>query len=972
MKVLIDVQGAQSSSALRGIGRYASALTEGIIRQSAGDDIHVLLNEAFPETAIALRARFGELLGADHVHSFSPVLGNSIPYGHDSRAWRATANEALRDAAISRIAPDVVLVTSLFEGRTDDAVVSAAGRGRWATAVVLYDLIPYVFPDTYLVDPGLTTWYRRRVEQLREADLLLAISEHSRSDAIEHLGALSDQVVNISGAVDPALFGAHDEPAQVDDVRRRFQLDKPYLMYTGGSDYRKNLDRLIKSYAHLPSEVRADHQLVIVCAMTSEVRQIFVKLVQACGLGDSEVVLTGFVSEQDLVTLYRECKAFVFPSWYEGFGLPVLEAMVAGRAVIGSATSSIPEVIGRDDALFDPNDVASISAAIHRVLTDDEFRTDLEQWAALRAPEFSWDNTADVALAAMRALPPRPQARTKSSSQHDALPPLAYLSPLPPSASGIADYSAELLPELAKFYDITLVVADGHPAAADLGFPVASVQWFRANHRQFDRVLYQFGNSDFHDHMFGLLDEIPGVVVLHDFFLSGIIAHLDRSGTSPGEWTRSLYRSHGYHAVHDLAQAKGGDQMVFAYPANLRVLQAADGVIVHSRHSQQLAQQWYGVEAAADWHVIPLLREPMATSIEARAAARQSLGIGPDEFVVSTFGHAAPTKLVDRVVAGFAASTLATRPHARLVVAGEPVPGPFGEGVVAAVELLGGDRGKVTGRLSAQDYRNHLLACDVAVQLRTNSRGETSAAVLDCMNAGVAVIVNAHGSAADLPSGCVSMLPDEFTDQELAAAIEALADDAGRRAVVAEAGQALVHGVHSPAVCAAQYANVIERVASELHHRSGVRAHLSASVQGARTRSDVEDLAVALARSLPPRPRAAQWLVDVGGDSAGRSRADLVAGATAALRALLLNPPEGVRVEPVYATPKHGLRYARMFTARLLGINLWGIADDPVEFAAGDVFGRLDGAGQADSANDEVLITLRAAGVEIRDSLVPE
>ena len=112
--------------------------------------------------------------------------------------------------------------------------------------------------------------------------------------------------------------------------------------------------------------------------------------------------------------------------------------------------------------------------------------------------------------------------------------------------------------------------------------------------------------------------------------------------------------------------------------------------------------------------------------------------------------------------------------------------------------------------------------------------------------------------------------------------------------------------------------------------------------------------------------------MDIGGDSAGRSRANLAAGSTAVLRELLLNPPAGVRVEPVYATPKHGLRYARSFTARLLGISLWGVADDPVEFAAGDVFGWLDGVGRVGSAGDEWMTTLRAAGVEIRDSLVPE
>jgi glycosyltransferase involved in cell wall biosynthesis len=113
-----------------------------------------------------------------------------------------------------------------------------------------------------------------------------------------------------------------------------------------------------------------------------------------------ELILPGFVSDADLVALYNLAKVFVFPSWHEGFGLPVLEAMACGTAVIAANTSSLPEVVGREDALFDPMDGVSIASSLGRVLTDESFRADLRAYGPRRARMFSWSETAGRALEA--------------------------------------------------------------------------------------------------------------------------------------------------------------------------------------------------------------------------------------------------------------------------------------------------------------------------------------------------------------------------------------------------------------------------------------------------------------------------------------------------------------------------------------------------------------------------------------------
>src|SRR5206468_1796947 len=123
----------------------------------------------------------------------------------------------------------------------------------------------------------------------------------------------------------------------------------------------------------------------------------------AAGLAPSDVVFTGFVREDHLVLLYRLCKLFVFPSLHEGFGLPALEAMSCGAAAIGADNSSIPEVIGRDDALFDAKSIPAMAAAIQRCLADDGFRAQLADWGPRQARNFSWDSSARAALEAIEA-----------------------------------------------------------------------------------------------------------------------------------------------------------------------------------------------------------------------------------------------------------------------------------------------------------------------------------------------------------------------------------------------------------------------------------------------------------------------------------------------------------------------------------------------------------------------------------------
>jgi glycosyltransferase involved in cell wall biosynthesis len=967
MRIVIDFQGAQSAgSRQRGIGRYSMALIKAMVVQRGQHEILLALNELFTDTVEPIRAAFEGLLPQEQIRVWrAPGPVNSLD---PDNVWRRRCAELVREAFLTSLKPDIVLVSSLFEGLEDNAVTSIGMLTNTVpTAVILYDLIPFIHRRPYLDSPIVESWYENKLTHLRRADLLLAISESSRQEAIRCLGFPAEAAINISTAVDPQF-----RPRQIDKytettLRRRYALERPFVMYTGGIDHRKNIEGLIRSYARLPRSLREAHQLAVVCLVDPPSRAALETLARKQGLAADDLVLTGFVPEQDLLALYNLCKLFVFPSWHEGFGLPALEAMSCGRAVIGAKTSSLPEVIGREDALFDPRNDASMADKLQHVLVDDKFRAELEQHGLEQATRFSWEMSARRAIDALAQFHARRSARALVTCVMPRRSKLAYLSPLPPERSGISDYSAELLPELSRHYEIDVVVAQDVVSDpwARANCQIRSVEWFRANAAQFDRVLYHFGNSAFHQHMFGLLEEIPGVIVLHDFFLSHIVAHMDATGSLPGVWAAELYRGHGYPAIVQRFHANDPGVVVWRYPCNRSVLDGARGVIVHSENSRRLAEQWYGRDVAQSWTVIPLLRMPALDTD--RVVARRALGLEEDDFLICCFGMIGPQKLNHRVLNAWLSSALVSDKKCVLVFVGEISRDEYGAELLATISRSGlGKRIRVTGWTNIPTFRRYLAAADLAVQLRTLSLGETSAAVLDCMNYGVPTIVNANGSMADLSNDAVHKLPDEFRDVELTAALESLRSDGAKRKELGAKAREILLSRHAPRVCADQYAEAIEATYRRTPHQITTLARSLAQVEP--TPTDLMAwtyLAVDISRAVPSRLSQRQLLVDISVLVQTDARTGVQRVVRSILKQLISHPPDGFRVEPIYATGKRGYQYARSFTLRFLDCPESALVDAPIEFRSGDVFLGLDLAHHVVPSHRLTYEAMRRGGVTV-------
>jgi glycosyltransferase involved in cell wall biosynthesis len=408
MKIQIDMQGVQTASRHRGIGRYTREATLAFLTLAEGrHEVGLLFNAALDGVDDML----DPLAAADlrpHRRAYGPLRDTSSDKaGNDARR---EAGERLLTHALNVGGADVVWLSSLIEGFASDALMPHT-LPHALTAATLYDLIPLQDPEG-LGQSRARDWYMRRVECLRSCDLLLAISDWVRSDAIERLGLDPSRIVTIGAGVD-AMF----RPADVGTDHRAYLathlgIERPFILYNGGTDSRKNVERLFPAYAALPEALRERTQLVIVGDLDETTRARFEAAIRDARLAPGQVCLTGYVADADLLRLYQGCELFVFPSAREGFGLPPLEAMACGAPVIVNNATSLPEVVGDPAALFDANRVESMAGAMQRVLEDASFAASLREAGLRRAAHFTWANVAARAMTALEhahAMHPHPR-----------------------------------------------------------------------------------------------------------------------------------------------------------------------------------------------------------------------------------------------------------------------------------------------------------------------------------------------------------------------------------------------------------------------------------------------------------------------------------------------------------------------------------------------------------------------------------
>jgi glycosyltransferase involved in cell wall biosynthesis len=590
--------------------------------------------------------------------------------------------------------------------------------GSGPIAAVLYDLIPYVMPDRYQRTAAERKLYGIRQQLVRRAEVLLALSENTRRDAIEILGVPPERVHTIgAGASEFFRTPTEDEDpagvvhAALPDVRRRF------LLAVGGPDPRKNWPALIEAFSLLPNPLRASLQLVLVSNLASQ--ESLRARARECGLRDDELVIAPLVSDEVLRALYQSAGLFVLPSLYEGFGLPVLEAARCGCVALTSNVSSLPEVLDYEPATFAPDDPAAMASVMQRALEDDAFRGELQRVGKRAAQQHTWAAVADQTVTALRGVAKTRQVRPLRRR-------IAIVGRSSPESGIIAGTRPAVLHALAASVDVDCFEAGvdarvlNHSSRRWRAFPIETLgsTFVPAS---YDAVIYMIDEPALGGPVTRRFLRFPGIAYLRaDPSRAADIVWNARAVLLPSDFARQITNS-------IVADGVAATREVLPLPAPT--------VVEHDRPS-----------AGAFRIVVPgaiRSHDQAASIIEAVALLR-------------------PTARARVAFLG------ASDPHTRRTL-------------MRLARNAGGARDVLfTDFVIAHEYETRLATASCAVCLTPGWSGGGSFPVLDALAAGVPVISD-RADAAELPTAGVVPLASGAGPPELAAALRRLLDPADRR-----------------------------------------------------------------------------------------------------------------------------------------------------------------------------------------------
>ena len=343
-----------------GIGTYIRNLLRHLSRIDQANEYVLLCHEPDMGVAATLGPNFRAVL--ERARNYSVVEQVHVPW------------------VLMREKPDVY--------HAPHYVLPVAVRCR--SVVTIHDCIHLMFPQ-YLPNRAAHAYARGAMwSAARRSDRILTVSEASKRDILHFFNVPPEKIAVVYNAIDERFWiEPHEE--EVERVRERFQLHQRFVLYVGGIKPHKNLVRLIEAFAELRKGEFEELKLLIIGDEISKLPALR-RAVHSHKL-HKHVRFLGFLPDETLAALYRLAAVFVFPSLYEGFGLPPLEAMASGTPVVTSNVSSLPEVTGDAAVLVDPHDARSIEHGIRRVLTDPALAAEMRQRGLMRAREFSWERS---------------------------------------------------------------------------------------------------------------------------------------------------------------------------------------------------------------------------------------------------------------------------------------------------------------------------------------------------------------------------------------------------------------------------------------------------------------------------------------------------------------------------------------------------------------------------------------------------
>ena len=725
MNILIDGQTLETMEVNRGIGVYFKNILANMMKQSYVHNWYITIS----------RKELLKVLDPWVLKKIKPIVSDKFIPGTDysrTSIFTRELNGIIEDKKIDVLwIPNPLMINVLFPDDKLDCKMFAT----------IYDLIPVVMPGTGW-SKEIKKEYDRRLSYLKENEMnFFFISEATKKDFEKYVGICKNNCRVTLLAGDSKLFYRKREKSGLGA--------EPYILFTGGLDYRKNIGGAIEALSKMKKlysdEIVAVIKMYIVCKCSDEEKAGFYKKIKKLDL-ENQVVFTGYISDKELSGLYAEADVFFFPSLYEGFGLPIIEAMLGGAYILSADNSSLPEVCGKHGMLCKADDMDDMAHKLYQAIQNAKNETIEEKHKRQEyAMGFSWEKAAMESLSAIEDEDRLPEDADRRK--------IAVVTPWPDQQTGIANYVYNLVPYLSRYFYIDIFI--DNTIENECQFRpnsygnIYGIKELDSRHDDYEQILYQIGNnSSFHTGVYNYLKKYPGIVEIHDFILQPFFYHSYFLKKQYHIFREAMEQGYGEEGLDYFRNLKDGNTQNknFRFPMSHSVSRVAKKTILHNHwSSEQMGDR-------EDVFLVPL---PCYDRFDVDPAAVESIkenflkkfNIQGGEAVIGCFGFINENKRPDKIISAIE-KLIKKNLKLKLVFFGE-------SNVVGMNDIIRQknleDTVHITGYVAYDEYAVGLELCDIVVNLRYPSMGEASGTLCEAFKYGKPVLVSDVSQYTEYP-----------------------------------------------------------------------------------------------------------------------------------------------------------------------------------------------------------------------------
>lgn len=711
MNILVDGQTLETEEINRGIGVYFKNVLGDMIKNTIGNIWYITVSN--PASLKKLDAWVANRVTPIADEYFAP----SFDYNRED-IYTDKLNECIEKYHIDCYwNPNPVMVNVLFPNKKINCAFFA----------MMHDIIPYVMPIKEWSET-VTIEYHRRLQYIKDVNMLCN-SEATKTDYINHIGNPKSVTVALLAANSRIFYKERETLNRTNEIK---------IVFAGGFDYRKNIERAVEAFAQAQKRINGKKAIFyIVCKYAQSEKERFQIKLQQLNIAE-RVVLTGYIPDEELAALYQSADVFFFPSLYEGFGLPLVEAMLGGAYILSADNSSLPEVCKEHALYCNAHNVDDMAAKLVEAV-DNSLKESLEEKQNRQkyALGFTWEKTAEQTYAAMeKAIEQQPEGRKK----------IALVTPWPKQQTGIANYVYRLVPALYKYFDIDIFVDNVLDMESEL-LPNNYgnrylINELEAKHADYDKIIYQIGNSkEYHSAIYRMFKKYNGIAEIHDFIIEPFFYHTYYLEGEQEVYGQALQDGYGEEGRRQFEAVKCGEAYTDSerFPMCHSVSNIAEATIVHNEWS------YHRLKSENRNYFIPLAcieNEPVAQSEQHKAYCKicRKIDYQDGEIIIGCFGWINMNKRPQVVIESIKLLHDLFQYKVKLVF--------WGKNNTEEIRIMIEEQGlqnyiKISGYLDRAEYEEALKLTDIIVNLRYPSMGESSATLCEAFKAQKAVIVSA-------------------------------------------------------------------------------------------------------------------------------------------------------------------------------------------------------------------------------------